>query len=109
MQTADLAGPAASESVVLNSFRMCPQHLAQSAQMILFPLVQLAVKPNQAPFKMRKFIPRRCRHFNCADIGVHAIQHACYSIQCIAESALLGRELAIELGGDECRTCFVTS
>lgn len=101
MQTADLVEPAASESVALELFRMSPQRLSQSAQMILFPRVQLAIKINQTPFEMRKLIQRRCRHFNGADNGVHTIQHAYYSIQCIAESALLGRETRTGKRGSE--------
>jgi len=75
----------------------------------LFPFGQLPVITDQATFGFRQWRPFKLNHFVQPFFDCCAIQHAYYSINCIAESALSGRDLALERGRDEYRACFVTS
>jgi hypothetical protein len=77
--------------------------------MNLFLFTQQAVQPNELTFNFGKAKPFELGGSDSAKFVVRAIQHAYYSIKCIAEATLSGQELALERGGDECRTCFVTS
>jgi gp16 family phage-associated protein len=91
MITADSNMSAAQKSIFVGQFRVANQRFGQSAQLLLVTLTQLAIKPNQATFNMRKLIPPRYRHFNVTDIGVCAIQHAYHSIKSIADALIWGR------------------
>jgi hypothetical protein len=77
--------------------------------MNLFLFAQLAVQPNEPTLNFGKAKPFEFGVSDTDKFVFRAIQHAYYSIKCIAESTLTGLDLALVQGGDECRTCFVTS
>jgi len=85
------------------------QDFRKPTQLNLLLLTQPSVQTNQAALDACEAVPFEFGVFNASAFVFRAIQHAYYSIKCIAESTLSGRELALERGGDECRTCFVTS
>lgn len=78
-------------------------------EMNLFLFIQHAVQPNEATFNFGQVNPFELGGSDIAKFVFLAIQHAYYSIKCIAEPTLTGLDLALVQGGDECRTCFVTS
>ena len=76
--------------------------------MNLFLFTQETVQPNKTTFNFGQANPFELGGIDIALFVFGAIQHAYYSIKCIAESTLSGRELPLVMGGDECLTYFVT-
>ena len=66
--------------------------------MNLFLFTQQTVQPNQPTFNFGQANPFELGGTDIAQFVFRAIQHANYSIKCIAESTLSGRNLALEQG-----------
>ena len=76
------------------------QDLGHPAEMNLFLFTQQAVQPNEPTFNFGQAKPFELGGTDTAKFVFRAIQHAYYSIKCIAESTLSGREQALVQGGD---------
>lgn len=69
--------------------------------MNLFLFTQQTVQPNELTFNFGQAKPFKLGGSDTAELVFRAIQHAYYSIKCIAESTLSGWKLALVRGGDE--------
>jgi len=70
---------------------------------------QLSMETNQTTLNFRQWMPFNIRYFNRPNVAYCAIQHANYSVKCIAESKISGRFSALKRKDHKCHAGFVTS
>ena len=80
--------------------RVCGQYLRKAPNFLPILIAQLSVKTDQSAFEISQDEPFKLSCRDAYTLVIGAIQHAYYSIKCIAESTLSGREAALEPEGD---------
>ena len=80
--------------------RICSQHLREAPNFLPILITQLSVKTDQSALEIRQDEPFKLSCRDAYTLVIGAIQHAYYTIKCIAESTLSGRETAFVPEGD---------